>query len=229
MIRRALLIVAKQPSPGQTKTRLAPPLDYVQAAALYECFLRDTVELVRTARQECDFDPLIAYLPLGSEPYFRELAPDFGLLLQEGRDLSERLHHATQHCLTVGGYQQAAIMDSDSPTLKPAYLCETFSALEHADITFGKVEDGGYYIIGLKQPAPRLFLEVTMSTPTVAQDTLARAAEELLQVHLLPTAYDIDYVADLRRLIADLQTLPMDAAPHTRAFLRANPQLLELA
>ncbi|NJN95902.1 MAG: hypothetical protein HC875_18240 [Anaerolineales bacterium] len=36
----ALLVVAKRPAPGQTKTRLSPPLSPDQAAALYECFLR---------------------------------------------------------------------------------------------------------------------------------------------------------------------------------------------
>ncbi len=43
----ALLVVAKRPAPGRTKTRLTPPLSPEQAAALYECFLRDTLDLVR--------------------------------------------------------------------------------------------------------------------------------------------------------------------------------------
>lgn len=43
MIQRALLVIAKRPAAGQTKTRLSPPLHPEQAAALYECFLRDTL------------------------------------------------------------------------------------------------------------------------------------------------------------------------------------------
>ncbi len=225
MTRRALMVVAKQPSPGQTKTRLSPPLTGEAAAALYECFLRDTLEIIRAARKLCPFDPIIAYLPEGGEAYFRALAPDFDLLLQQGADLSERLHNATSHYLTAGGYDQAAIMDSDSPTLRPEYLSAAFTGLDQADLTFGRVDDGGYYVIGLKKPAPRLFLNVTMSTRTVAQDTLDCAAQEKLSVYLLPTAFDIDYGADLRRLLDELRTLPESFAPYTRAFLHANPNI----
>jgi rSAM/selenodomain-associated transferase 1 len=219
------MVVAKQPSPGQTKTRLTPPLNGEQAARLYECFLKDTLELIRAARQMCDFDPIIAYLPADAEDYFRELAPDFGLLLQVGNDLSERLNNAVNHCLNTGGYDHAAIMDSDSPTLPPETLSYAFTLLDEADVTLGAVDDGGYYVIGLKKSAPSLFLEVTMSTATVTRDTLARADAANLSVKLLPTSYDIDYASDLRRLITELETLPAHIAPHTRTFLQANPDL----
>ena len=56
----ALMVVAKQPVPGQTKTRLAPPLSLEQAAALYEGFLRDTLDLMRAVP---DARRVIAYLP----------------------------------------------------------------------------------------------------------------------------------------------------------------------
>lgn len=227
MTKRALMVVAKRPAPGQTKTRLSPPLNREQSAALYECFLHDTLETIRMARQSCEFDPIIAYLPEGAEPYFRELAPDFDLLLQQGIDLSERLHNATAYCLTSGGYQQAVIMDSDSPTLPADCLGAAFNDLDNADVTLGACDDGGYYLIGLKTPAPRLFLEVTMSTPQVVADTLARAAEEGLKVAMLPPCYDIDYVDDLRRLIVELNTLPAEIARHTRTFLATTPTLLE--
>ena len=79
-----LIVVAKQPVPGQTKTRLVPPLSFEQAAALYEGFLRDTLDLMRAmpnARR------VIAYLPHEARDYFAQLAPDFDLLPQTGDDL----------------------------------------------------------------------------------------------------------------------------------------------
>lgn len=224
---RALLVVAKRPAPGQTKTRLTPPLTGDQAAALYECFLRDTLDIIRTARDHLPFTPIIAYLPQGDEPYFQALAPDFDLLLQTGADLAERLHNATTHCLTHG-FEQAVIMDSDSPTLPPEHLAAAFTALEQADVSLGPCDDGGYYLIGLKRPAPTLFLTVTMSTDHVTADTLDRAQEAGLSVTLLPGCYDIDYVADLQRLVADLSALPPHIAAHTRAFLTTHAQGLTL-
>ncbi len=225
-LRRALMVVAKRPAPGQTKTRLSPPLDGNEASALYECFLRDTLDTIRRARTQLDFEPIIAYLPQGAEEYFQTLAPDFALLLQEGIDLSERLHNATSHCLS-NGYDQAVIMDSDSPTLSEANLRLAFTALgDGADVSLGPCDDGGYYLIGLKRPTSDLFLKVTMSTPHVIADTLAQAEKNALEVRLLPVCYDIDYVDDLRRLVAELDHLPADAARHTREFFGARPALV---
>ncbi len=226
-IKRALMVVAKQPSAGQTKTRLSPPLTDAQAADLYACFLSDTLALIRRARTVIDFQPIIVYWPENAAPYFRSLAPDFDLLLQQGADLSERLNHATTHCMTVGGYEQAVIMDSDSPTLPVECLVRAFTALENADISLGPCDDGGYYLIGLKRPAPSLFLQVTMSTPHVVADTLACAQVEKLTVATLPTGYDIDYLDDLRRLANELETQPAEIAAHTRAFLTTHPGLLD--
>lgn len=220
-IRRALVVVAKQPSPGQTKTRLTPPLSGEQASALYECFLKDTLVLMRQAGEQIALTPIIAYLPEGGERYFRALAADFDLLLQQGSDLSARLDNATTHCLTHG-YDQVVIMDSDSPTLPVANLVQAFTALDTADISFGMCDDGGYYCIGLKQPAPPLFLNVTMSTDTVSRDTLAQAAQAGLSVALLPQGYDIDYGSDLKRLIDELAHLPDTIAAHARAYITAH-------
>jgi hypothetical protein len=226
MTQRALMVVAKRPMPGLTKTRLCPPLSGEQAAALYEAFLGDTLDLIRAARQRIALRPIICYLPDGEADYFRALAPDFELQLQQGQDLSKRLAHATTHALTVLGCQQAAIMNSDSPTLPVGHLVEAFTALEQADVTLGPTDDGGYYLIGLKRPAPALFLTVQMSTPTVYADTLDRAASESLTVHALPACHDVDYIEDLRTLAEELPTLPTDIAPRTRAFLSANPAVL---
>ena len=213
----ALLVVAKRPAPGRTKTRLTPPLSPEQAAALYECFLRDTLDLVRRLP---DVAPAIAYLPAEERAYFEALAPDFELLLQEGDDLGERLDNALTRLL-VAGYQQVAIMNSDGPTLPPACLTGAFDALAGgADIVLGPCDDGGYYLIGLKQPAPRLLREVRMSTPDVLADTIAIAAEEGLTVELLPTWYDVDDAESLERLINELATAPPGIARHTQTFLR---------
>jgi hypothetical protein len=135
-----------------------------------------------------------------------------------GNGLGERLDNALTHCLT-NGYQQAVIMDSDSPTLPAAYLAQAFAELEHADVVLGPCDDGGYYLIGLTRPQPRLLREVPMSTSTVLQDTLKLADELKLRVALLPTWYDVDTVTELERLKHELPTLSNGTARHTRQFL----------
>jgi uncharacterized protein len=216
--KNALLVVAKRPAPGRTKTRLTPPMTPEQAAALYECFLLDTLDLMRRVP---GVQPVIAYLPAEAQAYFAGLAPDFEHIPQEGDDLGSRLDNALTEYLNRG-YQHVAIMNSDGPTLPLANLVSAFASLvEGADVVLGPADDGGYYLIGLKQPAPRLLREVRMSTPHVTADTLAVAEEERLKVVQLPAWYDVDDVESLARLKDELAVAPAHVAPHTRALLEA--------
>jgi rSAM/selenodomain-associated transferase 1 len=212
----ALIVVAKQPFPGKTKTRLSPPLKPEQASNLYECFLNDTLELVRRIKQ---IQPVIAFIPAGAETYFQQLAPDFELIQQDGPDLGARLDNAVASYLSLG-YKRVVIMNSDSPTLPSVHLSQAFVALEsEVDVVLGPCDDGGYYLIGVKQHVPRLLRDVQMSTPTVAEDTIALAIEENLKVHLLPTWYDVDDAASLIRLTKEVRNDSQRIAAHTRRFI----------
>jgi len=213
----ALIVVAKRPAPGRTKTRLSPPLTPELASALYECFLRDTLDQMRQVQ---DAHHVIAYLD--ELDYFQRLAPDFELIPQNGHDLGERLDNALTLYLSRG-CEHAVIMDSDSPTLPSDYLSQAFNVLsDGADVVLGPCDDGGYYLIGIKKPTPRLLREVQMSTPTVADDTIALAKEEELNLVALPVWYDVDDVRSLSRLIKEINNHHPAAAQHTRQFLSQN-------
>jgi hypothetical protein len=216
-----LLVVAKQPAPGQTKTRLCPPLTPTQAAELYACFLQDTLDSMRKVP---DVERVIGYLPDDAQDYFSRLAPDMNLACQRGASLGERLDHLLSDAL-AGGAHRAVVMDSDSPTLPQAYLSEALARLELADVVLGPTRDGGYYLIGLKQPQPQLLRQVQMSTPHVLTDTLALAEASGLTVSLLPAWYDVDTITDLRQLAGEVAALDANAngsAAATRRWLAAN-------
>jgi rSAM/selenodomain-associated transferase 1 len=155
MSRVALMIMAKAPQPGAVKTRLCPPLDAHHAARLYECFLRDKIEAVRSIDGT---QPAIAYTPSGAERLFRELAPDFKLFVQQGDDLGSRLANAFDR-LFDEGYTGVVALDSDTPTL-PAEIIGRAAGLLDApgnDVVLGPTADGGYYLIGLRHPFRELF------------------------------------------------------------------------
>jgi rSAM/selenodomain-associated transferase 1 len=212
----ALLVMAKRPSPGHTKSRLTPPFSAADAAALYECFLRDVLDLARAVP---DVTPFIAYSPPDSENYFRELAPDLGRVPQIGNTLGDRLDYVLSFCLEAG-FKTVAAINSDSPTLPVSHLEQAFQCLaeKDTDVVLGPCEDGGYYLIGWKEPQPALVREVEMSTRHVLQDTLDLAALHNLQVSLTPTWYDIDNIDDLERLAGEL-AVPSNYGRHTRTFL----------
>lgn len=212
----SLLVVAKQPAPGQTKTRLCPPLTHAQAADLYDCFLRDTLSIMRHVP---DVRRVIGYLPEDAQGYFRQLAPDMELSPQRGTSLGERLDHLLTEALRNGS-QRAVIMNSDSPTLPAAYLCQAFDELANADVVLGPTHDGGYYLIGVDQPQPDLLRDVQMSTPRVLADTLALAEANGLTVSLLPVWYDVDTVEELRQLEGELAGLNVNGtAVATRRWM----------
>jgi len=210
-----LLVVAKQPAPGQTKTRLCPPLTPTQAAELYDCFLRDTLEVMR---QVPGVQRVIGFLPEDAQGYFRQLAPDMALACQRGASLGERLDRLLTEAL-AGGSPRAVVMDSDSPTLPHAYLSQAFERLNEVDVVIGPTRDGGYYLIGMNQPQPHLLRQVQMSTPHVLIDTLALAKATGLTVSLLPTWYDVDTITDLRQLDSEIAANHNGIAATTRHWL----------
>ena len=88
----------------------------------------------------------------------------------------------------------------------------------------GAADDGGYYLIGLKQAHKNLFDGIAWSTSDVLARTLQRAEEINLPVELLPYWYDVDDAETLNRLCTDLFCTELDRAypaPHTRTFLNA--------
>lgn len=224
--RRAILIMAKQPIPGASKTRLQPAVSADEAADLARCFLLDAVELCRDAAAGMpDTEVRVAGAPATAGPYFAELVPGVGFVAQLGDDLSDRLDHVLTEAIGEG-FDQAVAINSDSPTMPAALLLQAFDHLDRpdVDVVLGPAEDGGYYLIGWKRPNDRLVRSVEMSTPTVLADTLAIAAEEGLTVELLTPWYDVDEPVDLERLRADLDGGGF-CGQHTARFLADRPGL----
>jgi rSAM/selenodomain-associated transferase 1 len=211
-----LVIMAKEPAVGQTKTRLCPPLTPTEAAALYEAMLRDTIGLVAGLE---GVRLAIAVTPPEATDSFRRISPVEAILLPvAGADIGNCLNQVLGRLL-ADGHSQAIALNSDGPTLPAAYLRQAIVRLNGADVVLGPSEDGGYYLIGLKQPRPELFRGIEWSSQRVTAQTLARAEAMGLSVALLPRWYDVDTAADLDRLWAELATLPAGVLPYTRCFL----------
>jgi len=212
----ALAIMAKAPAVGRTKTRLCPPLTPARAAALYEALLRDTIALAAGLE---GVQLAIALTPPEATAWFERWSPPGTLLLPvNGADIGECLDRVLG-ALLAAGHRGALALNSDGPTLPLAHLRQALAQLDQADVVLGPGEDGGYYLIGMRVPHPRLFYEIDWSTDRVLAQTLARAERLGLRVALLRPWYDVDTASDLDRLRAELKTLPAAALPHTRRFL----------
>lgn len=220
-----LVIMAKEPRVGYTKTRLCPPLTQDEAAGLSDAMLRDTIALVADLPAT---DLAVAVTPAEAHPYFEEITPPgTHLLAVEGLDIGLCLQQALETLLGLG-YSKVLALNADGPSLPVAYIQQAVIQLAAQDVVLGPNDDGGYYLIGLKKPAPGLFSGISWSTPQVLAQTLLQAGELGLQVGLLPAWFDVDTAEDLQRLVADLDQLSPEHLVFTRTFLSASdiPQRL---
>jgi rSAM/selenodomain-associated transferase 1 len=191
-----LIIFAKEPRPGRVKTRLIPPLSFEAAAQLYHSFLLDILEEMGRVPE---VRLALAFSPPEAQGFFQTLAPPgIDLFPQEGGDLGERMARACARGFAAG-YSPVLLRGSDTPDLPAAVVSGAREVLAagKAQVALGPATDGGYYLVGLTEPQPRLFQGPVWSSSTVLESTLKTARKRGLTVHLLPAWADIDTAADL--------------------------------
>jgi hypothetical protein len=200
-----IAVMAKASIPGKTKTRLVPPLTVEEAAAFNTAFLRDVAANIAAAGREMPIACYMAFGPPGSNAFFEATLPSVGLIESWHPNFGDCLFVAIEQVL-ARGHAGAVVLNSDSPTLPTALLVETARLLAAPGDrgVLGPSADGGYYLLGIKAAHHRLFEEVAWSTEHVARQTLERAAEIGLDMHVLPEWYDVDDVESLRMLRAEI-------------------------
>lgn len=203
-LKRALALFVRAPTPGQVKTRLAPALTPEGAAALYRCFLLDTVALAMRGRS---WETIIFYTPEEARQVLRDMVKEpLELVPQSRGDLGERMGQAFQE-LFARGHRLAVVIGGDLPTLPLGRLRAAFSALEQRPVVLGPSLDGGYYLIGLQAPQPELFEGVAWGTSKVLEQTVDRLNRLGLEVECLEPWYDVDTADDLHFLVSHLRLL----------------------
>lgn len=194
----AIAILAKAPIPGLAKTRLMPALGAHGAAMLQEALTARAVETAMAAQT----GPVTLWAtPDATHPSFRELTAksQTAVKRQPDGDLGARMLTA---CEAVSG--PVLVTGTDCPSLSPADLQTAAGALrDGSDVVVIPAEDGGYVLIGMRKPQPRLFGAMPWGTDTVMAETRKRVAGAKLRCRELPTLWDIDRPEDLERLRGD--------------------------
>jgi rSAM/selenodomain-associated transferase 1 len=185
-----IVVIAKEPVPGRVKTRLTPPYLPGQAAALAAAALADTLDtVVRT--QAAERTLALAGTPGPWLPSAVRVVP------QRGDGLDERLAHAFDD---VYEGRPVVLIGMDTPQVTPELLTRATAALDTHDAVFGPATDGGFWLLGLREPDPALLRGVPMSRPETGRVQLARLTDAGLAVAMLPTLTDVDTAADVERV-----------------------------
>ena len=193
-----LIIFVKAPRPGKVKTRLAAVLGETVACAAY-CRM---VAVLRGRLSSLNTVSLCFSPPEAAEEVRLWLQAGGDLVPQSAGDLGERLKDAFAGAFARGD-RRVVIIGSDSPAITQGDIELAWTALNSHEIVLGPARDGGYWLIGLRQPQPQLFQNMVWSTPKVLRETLERASASGLSVKLLHELDDIDTAADWEQFLRD--------------------------
>jgi rSAM/selenodomain-associated transferase 1 len=201
----ALVIMARYPEAGKTKTRLARSIGDATVRELYQAFLTDLAQHFAVTQ----FTLCWAYTPVERDyqAFIGTLVPEHAGRMryfpQQGRDFGERLHHAFRWTQEQG-FAKTILIGSDSPHISRDVIEQAYRALEDADVVLGPADDGGYYLIAMRK-AYDVFTGIPMSTPIVLRMTIESAQRQGLKIHLLEALFDVDELPELLRLAQLLQ------------------------
>jgi rSAM/selenodomain-associated transferase 1 len=157
---RRLLVFLRAPREGQVKTRLAREIGPVAALEAYRALLQRTLDAA------ADFGPVeLRFTPSDALPLVEPLLrPGWTAVAQGDGDLGERLDSAFRDAFR-DGFQRVMVVGSDCPEIGPEDLGLADERLSETDVVLGPAIDGGYWLLGLRRPAPFLFRDMPWSTP----------------------------------------------------------------
>lgn len=192
----SIVVFARAPVPGRTKTRLIPRLGAWRAARLHESILQCTLRIAASAGAGVELHGL----PRPRHAKLLRLARAYGAMLrgQHGRDLGERMYRAFARGLRTN--RAVVLIGSDIPSLEVSHLRKALRLLRagrHAVIA--PTEDGGYALLGLRRVSPELFSGIAWGGSAVYRQTSAALDRLGYRWQALQALWDLDRPEDLCR------------------------------
>ena len=182
--RPTVALFAKYPRPGAVKTRLIPALGEEGAARLHRLLVERTLATIRASGLPC-----VLYTSGAPLARFAAWLGDAVPLAEQGEgDLGARLARVPAPAILLG---------ADIPDLAPEHLLAAAAALAEAPVAIGPAEDGGYYLMALREPLPFLFTGMDWGTASVRAETLRRLAARGMAWRELAMLADCDRPEDL--------------------------------
>jgi rSAM/selenodomain-associated transferase 2/rSAM/selenodomain-associated transferase 1 len=190
-----IAVMAKAPLAGYAKTRLIPALGASGAARLQRELTLRTLATARAA----GIGPVTLWCaPDSHQRFFRALQRRCGIELRDQPELDFGARMA--HIFAANDGRPLLLIGTDCPALTPEHLRQAAQALhDGADAAFITTEDGGYFLVGLRRPAARLFAGIEWSTEHVMAQTRSRLAELNLRWQETAKLWDVDRAEDVAR------------------------------
>ena len=190
MNRDLLIIMARYPTLGKVKTRLARDIGKAGALRVYRQLLRHHLREFRRAPFAVEWRYTPARAP------FRRLASR--AKPQPGGNLGDRMRGLFEDGF-ARGYRRVVMIGTDAPEVRRRTVERAFRMLRNTAAVFQPTHDGGYALIGLRENVD-VFSGIAWSTDHVMSQTRSRLRAQRIAYAELPPTFDVDSAADLPRL-----------------------------
>ncbi len=111
--------------------------------------------------------------------------------LQSGITFGERLMQVFKE-MFARRYEEVVIIGSNSVDLDSTHIEEAFRLLKYYDVVIGPAQNGGYYLLGMRQLFPFLFSRKAWCTPLLLQQILDDLDSNHIYYHILTVLSDVD-------------------------------------
>lgn len=186
-----LIIYAKRPLPGHTKTRLADGIGSENAAGVYARLLYSFLTQIGQTQWKVPLNITLSLASQADLPFFAHAYPEWKVCVQKKGTLGERMTTSIKDEFAAGA-EKVILVGSDIPDISSVHIQQGFDILEDQDIVFGPTPDGGFYLIGTTNPSLNIFEDVAWSTPSALSTSIKNATAKKLSFSLIDELYDID-------------------------------------
>ncbi|MBV1895354.1 MAG: TIGR04282 family arsenosugar biosynthesis glycosyltransferase [Rhodobacteraceae bacterium] len=189
-MRQTLIIMVKEPRPGQVKTRLGHDIGMIAAAWWYR---RQVQTLIRRLSDK-RWHIVLAVTPDNEGLKSRIWPRNLERMAQGSGDLGDRM----LRMMLAASKGPVCLIGSDIPGVERTHIARAFGELGRNEAVFGPAPDGGFWLIGLKRSVrvPRkMFQDVRWSTEHALSDSLANMTD--MRVALVDALQDVDTFKDL--------------------------------
>jgi rSAM/selenodomain-associated transferase 1 len=206
----ALVLFAKFPEPGKVKKKIGKVIGMEGSARLCKAFIQDII----AKNEDKDYDLYLSFIGHEHKERYRDLFPNAILYVQRGTNLSENMQFTFEDLLD--DYEKVIILSSDVPNVGPETVTRALNALESYDVVIGPAEDGGYYLIGMKNPH-NIFEDLPWGKENLLEHQMAVLKNKKLSFVFLEKMPDVDDIEELKHF---KKTLKKEDAPKTYEVLK---------
>ena len=207
----AVLAMVRAPRRGEVRRALEPVLGPERCTALQATLIVQTIQWANAVAPGAVH---VAHEPADACDEMRRLTGDGAALFpQNGEGIAGRLGDAVARVF-ARHEGPLLIVWPDLPRLGPGHARSALDDLEAGcDVVLGPAIDGGFYLIGIDRPLPKLFAlpENAWRSPDVMTIGLAAARDAGLEIGLLRPERALHRPADVRAALAD-PLLPAELA-----------------